>query len=54
MNSKHYKLTVSDIAAAAGISEARVRYAIRIGKLVPSSLRELSTYVVTHVLDDKK
>lgn len=54
MHARQYKFTVADIAQAAGISEARVRYAIRSKALVPDSIISLSIYVASHILDGKK
>jgi len=54
MNHKQYKFTVPDIAKAADIPEARVRYAIRTGALVPEDLKNVAAFVASHILDDNK
>lgn len=51
MNHKQFKYTVPDISAASGISEVRVRYAIRKGKLNPHDLVDLSFYVVKNIVE---
>jgi len=51
---KQHKFTASDIARAAEVPESKVRRDIRTGKLVPSSLRNLSTYVIKLTLTDAK
>ena len=52
MHARQRRFTVSDIAEAAGVSEAKVRRDIRGGTLSMESLKSISVYVIRLALVD--